>query len=113
MPQSGPAGRARLVDRARRPAAEPLVETALAHNADLRAAAANLKAARAMVGEAAAAKLPIGTVDGGLHRSRTAGASLQLDTFGGLRSCPIRRWSMPVPRCRGRSTCSAGSGEPA
>lgn len=65
------------------PQLNQLVETALAHNADLRAAAANLKAARAMVGEAAAAKLPIGTVDGGLHRSRTAGASLQLDTFGG------------------------------
>lgn len=65
------------------PQLDQLVETALAHNADLRAAAANLKAARAMVGEAAAAKLPVGTLDGGLQRSRIAGASLQLDTFGG------------------------------
>ena len=70
------------------PELDRLVELALQNNADLRAASANLKATRALVGEARAAKLPIGSVDASLTRSRTAGASLQLDTVGGPEVLP-------------------------
>lgn len=65
------------------PQLDALVAKALAHNAELRAVTANLRAAQALVQEARAAKLPIGTVDGSFQRSRTAGATLQLDSFGG------------------------------
>ncbi len=65
------------------PQLDRLVETAIAHNADLRAATANWEASRALVREARAARLPIGTVGASLQRTRTAGASLQLETLGG------------------------------
>ncbi|MBP7159331.1 MAG: efflux transporter outer membrane subunit [Thermomonas sp.] len=65
------------------PQLDRLVETALTHNADLRAATANWEASRALLREARAARLPIGTVDASLQRTRTAGAALQLDTLGG------------------------------
>lgn len=70
------------------PELDRLVELALRNNADLRAASANLKAARALVREARAAKLPVGSVDASVSRSRTAGASLQLDTVGGPEVLP-------------------------
>jgi NodT family efflux transporter outer membrane factor (OMF) lipoprotein len=72
------------------PELDKLVEAALAHNADLRSASHRFEATLALLREARAARLPIGSIDGGLQRTRTAGASLQLDTFGGPAVLPTQ-----------------------
>lgn len=77
----------------RDPQLNELVEKAMARNADLRAATANWKASRALVREAQAARLPMGSVDLSLQRTRTAGASLQLDTIGGPSVLPSQTLS--------------------
>ena len=55
------------------PVLDTLVSDALARNADLAAAAANLKAAQALVGEAKASALPGGSVEAGVSSRRVAG----------------------------------------
>lgn len=72
------------------PELDRLVEAAIARNADLRAATYTFEATRALVREAEAAKLPMGSIDGSLQRTRTAGASLQLDSFGGPSVLPTQ-----------------------
>ncbi|WP_241241774.1 efflux transporter outer membrane subunit [Sphingobium algorifonticola] len=86
------------------PALDRLVAKALAHNTDLRVAAANVRRARGLLSEARAAALPTTTTSGQFTRSRnvvnfgqgltgftqevyTAGldASYELDLFGGVR----------------------------
>jgi NodT family efflux transporter outer membrane factor (OMF) lipoprotein len=57
------------------PALNALVENALAHNADLKAAEANLAAASALVGEVKAHRIPGGSLDAGVARGRVAGLS--------------------------------------
>lgn len=65
------------------PDLDRLVERALANNADIRAATANLSASEALLREARAARLPSGGISGGIERNRTPAAALQLDTVGG------------------------------
>lgn len=65
------------------PQLDGLVARALEHNADIRVASANLAASEALLREARAASLPGGGIAGGIERSRTPAAALQLDTVGG------------------------------
>jgi NodT family efflux transporter outer membrane factor (OMF) lipoprotein len=72
------------------PQLDQLVEKALAGNADIRAASANLAAADALLREARAARLPSGGISGGIERNRTPGAALQLDVVGGPAVLPTQ-----------------------
>jgi NodT family efflux transporter outer membrane factor (OMF) lipoprotein len=83
------------------PELDRLVQQALAHNTDIRIAAANLQRARALLSEAGAARLPITDVSANGTRGRTApnrggtgevdnfysaglDASYEVDLFGGV-----------------------------
>lgn len=57
------------------PALDAAVARALVHNADLRAAGANLRAARALAGEAQSLRQLQGRLDGSFERTRVAGLS--------------------------------------
>jgi NodT family efflux transporter outer membrane factor (OMF) lipoprotein len=57
------------------PTLDALVEDASAHNRDLKAARANLEAARALAGEARVNRLPSGTLDAARQRVRQASAA--------------------------------------
>lgn len=74
----------------RDPELDRLIAEAMANNADLRAATANLAAAEALLREAKAAGLPSGSIAGGIERNRTPAAALQLETVGGPAFLPTQ-----------------------
>lgn len=57
------------------PTLNDLVERAIANNADLQAADANMRSVRALTGEAEALRLPSGSIQGSVSRGRVSGLS--------------------------------------
>ena len=85
------------------PVLDRLVGDALAHNTDIRTAAANLARARAVLSEQRGARLPTTEPSASYTRSRT-NAAAEPDRPGASRSTFSRSVSTPPMR----STCSAG-----